>query len=423
MWCQRLRQLQACLRWLSADERGGVAVYAAIALPLLLGSVGLGVDVGLSYTSRQAAQHQADAGAMAAALELARGKTADEAEAAATADAEDNGFVDARGDTIEVVSPPTSGAFAGDATAAEVQITRPVTLTFVGFVGADRNITVSARAVARLVRPEACVWSLEPIEIGVEVTGTAQVNLNCGVYARSTSAEAIDQNGTSCLTATSVVTAGDTSGSCIHPTPRGGAAQIDDPLGSLPVPSTATSCDYPNEVKINNGTTFLPGNKVYCKGIHITGGKVTFGAGWHVIRGYDFSATGNSQVYGTDVTFYLTRNSSAPASKEYATIDLEATVMELSAPTSGANKGVLIFQDRNAPATLVSKVVGNATMKMNGIIYMPTTELRYAGGSSSSAPASFLVARKVVFAGNSYVSSGGSSIQLPSGLTTVSLVE
>ena len=48
MWCQRLRQLQACLRCLSADERGGVAVYAAIALPLLLGSVGMGVDVGLA---------------------------------------------------------------------------------------------------------------------------------------------------------------------------------------------------------------------------------------------------------------------------------------------------------------------------------------------------------------------------------------
>ena len=42
------------------DEGGGVAVYAAIAMPLLLGSVGMGVDVGLAYSSRQAAQNQAD---------------------------------------------------------------------------------------------------------------------------------------------------------------------------------------------------------------------------------------------------------------------------------------------------------------------------------------------------------------------------
>jgi hypothetical protein len=97
--------------------------------------------------------------------------------------------------------------------------------------------------------------------------------------------------------------------------------------------------------------------------------------------------------------------------------------MELSAPTSGPNKGVLFFQDRNAPTTLVNKLAGTATMQMNGIVYMPTTQLDYRGGSSSSAPASFLVARKIRFVGNSYVSSGGSSIQLPSGLTTVSLVE
>ena len=34
--------------------------------------------------------------------------------------------------------------------------------------------------------------------------------------------------------------------------------------------------------------------------------------------------------------------------------------MDLSAPTSGPNKGVLLFQDRNAPTTLINKVVGNA---------------------------------------------------------------
>ena len=258
MWRNRAAGACGALRCLLGDEHGGVAVYAAIVMPLLLGSIGLGVDVGLSYSSRQAAQHQADAAAMAAALEINKGKTTDEVEAAATSDAEDNGFVAARGDTIAVNSPPTTGDFSSDATAAEVQITRPVQLSFVRFVGADSNITVAARAVARLVRPEACVWSLEPIEIGIEVTGTAQVELNCGVYSRSTSGEAIDQNGTSCLTATSVVTAGGTSGSCIHPTPRSGAAQIDDPLGALPAPSTATSCDK-TKYKINKDDNLEPG--------------------------------------------------------------------------------------------------------------------------------------------------------------------
>ena len=415
MWCQRLRQLQACLRWLSADERGGVAVYAAIALPLLLGSVGLGVDVGLAYTSRQAAQHQADAAAMAAALELARGKTADEAEAAATTDAEENGFVDARGDTIEVESPPTSGAFAGDAEAAEVQITRPVTLTFVGFVGAERAITVTARAVAKPVRSAACVWSLEEINTGVGLTGTADVELNCGVYARSTSGAAIEQKGSSCLTATSVVTAGGAIGACIHPTPRTNAAQLDDPLGGLPEPVASTTCDHNNQ-KVNKDTTLSPG--VYCGGIQITGNaKVHFNPGLYTIRGGEFSAGGSSELTGAGVTFFLTNQGT-----DFAAVKLTSTLLDFSPPTTGAYKGLLFFQDRDTPTTVHNILAGNGVVNFSGLVYMPTAQLDFRGGSSSASLNMFLVTRKLSFVGNSYISSGGASLQ-PSGLTTVSLVE
>jgi Flp pilus assembly protein TadG len=264
-WARLVRTMRAVI----ADERGGVAVYVAVAMPLLLGSVGLGVDVGLTYSSRQSAQTQADAAAMAAALELARGKTIDEARTAATSDAEHNGFVTARGDVITVNSPPATGPFSADATAAEVQITRPVRLTFVGFVGAERDITVAARAVARPVRSDACVWSLEDIDTGIGLTGTADVQLNCGVYARSTSGEAIEQNGSSCLHATSVVTAGGTSGACIHPPPRTNAAQLDDPLGGLPEPTASSTCDHPKVYKITKDETLSQG--VYCGGIQVSG--------------------------------------------------------------------------------------------------------------------------------------------------------
>jgi hypothetical protein len=84
--------------------------------------------------------------------------------------------------------------------------------------------------VARHLRTEACVWALETVSTGVSLTGTADVSLNCGVYARSTGGGAVTQKGTSCLTATSVVVAGGTIGSCIKPTPRSDAAQLDDPL-------------------------------------------------------------------------------------------------------------------------------------------------------------------------------------------------
>src|SRR4051794_36093175 len=279
MWRGHVRHLVLSLRAALRDDHGGVAVYAAISLPILLGSVGLGVDVGAAYSARQSAQNQqADAAAVAAALEIARGKTKDDATVAATSDAQKNGFSGPGGDTMVLNNPPGSGPFTTDAKAVEVEISSPVQLHFVGMVGAERSVTVTARALARTLRSETCVWSLEEIDTGVSLTGTADVNLSCGVYARSTSGSAIEQKGTSCLTATSVVTAGGTIGTCIHPTPRTNAAVLDDPLGSLPTPAASSTCDSTKTYKVNSDTTLSP--KVYCGGISIQGNaKVKFNAG------------------------------------------------------------------------------------------------------------------------------------------------
>jgi Flp pilus assembly protein TadG len=415
MWRDYVRQFASSLCTALRDDHGSVAVYAAITLPILLGSVGLGVDVGAAYSARQSAQNQADAAAVAAALEIARGKNTDEAKAAATSDAQNNGFSGPHGDIMVVNTPPSSGPFTTDPKAVEVEISSPVQLHFVGMVGADSNVTVTARAVARTVRSEACVWSLEEIDTGVSLTGTADVNLSCGVYARSTSGSAIEQKGTSCLTATSVVTAGGAIGTCIHPTPRTNAAVLDDPLGALPTPTASSICDV-DKKKITKDETLSPG--VYCNGISVQGNaKVKFNPGLYTIRGGSFSASGSSELTGDGVTFFLTNQGA-----DYATVNLTSTILKFTAPTSGVYKGILFFQDRNTPSTLVNKLAGNGAVTLTGLIYMPTTQLDFRGGSSGAAVQSFIVARKLRFVGNSYVAATGSSIQ-PSGLTTVSLVE
>ena len=54
------------------DKRGGVMIYTAIALPVLLGVSGMSVDIGSWYADRRAAQVVADAGALAGAVEILR---------------------------------------------------------------------------------------------------------------------------------------------------------------------------------------------------------------------------------------------------------------------------------------------------------------------------------------------------------------
>lgn len=60
------------------DNHGGVLVYTALALPILLGISGLSVDVGTWCASKRVAQAAADSGALAAALEVMRLEQGDE---------------------------------------------------------------------------------------------------------------------------------------------------------------------------------------------------------------------------------------------------------------------------------------------------------------------------------------------------------
>src|SRR6516164_1552328 len=61
---------------LVVDQRGVVAVIMAFTLPVLIGFVGLGFDVGFWYFSKQNMQGAADAAAASAAAALSAGNNA-----------------------------------------------------------------------------------------------------------------------------------------------------------------------------------------------------------------------------------------------------------------------------------------------------------------------------------------------------------
>ncbi len=54
------------------ERSGGVLIYTALAVPVLLGAAGLAVDAGLWYANKRVVQAAADAGAVAGALEIMR---------------------------------------------------------------------------------------------------------------------------------------------------------------------------------------------------------------------------------------------------------------------------------------------------------------------------------------------------------------
>ncbi len=108
------------------DTCGGVLIYTAFMIPVILGISGLAVDASLWYGHKRDLQATADVAALTAALEMTRIDDETLAKTAAKADAITNGFDESEGDTLEINTPPTSGPFAGQSGVFEAIVTRPV---------------------------------------------------------------------------------------------------------------------------------------------------------------------------------------------------------------------------------------------------------------------------------------------------------
>ena len=399
----------ACL----GSERGAAAIYVAIVLPVFVGAGGLAVDVASWYSAKRTMQTGVDAAAYAAALDMARqglDQAPDLSSIRAVADdaAGRNGIMAA----VTINVPPLTGPAAGDPQSVEVIATQPAPVYFTGlFMGAAPPIT--ARAVAKAVVSDACVWSLHPSEKGaLTVSGGAEVDLNCGMVVNSVHEEAaLDQSGTSCISATSITVAGGYSGSCVSPEPEVETPSYGDPLSSLEEP-TFSGCDYNSKVSVNSGETVTLSPGVYCRGITING-DVVFEPGLYVLDGVGLDIQGNAGVSNNEnafggVTFYLTGSGS-----KYADVKIASgSEVTLTPVTSGVLPNVLMFQDRNAK-NAQSTLTGQAEMHLTGIIYFPASEVEFTGGSTVNRAEILLVASTLKFTGNAYLNADYASGLLP----------
>ncbi len=374
------------------EEAGTIIAPLAIMMPILIGMAGLGIDIGSWYNGKRLAQAAADAAARAGALELVRLSSESVIRQAALEDASSYGF-----SNVDINIPPLSGSYSGDDSAIEAVVEFHPD-SFLSKVLLDLDVTVEARAVAKAVAQDTCVWALEEHDPGFEIVGTADVDLDCGIQVNSDHETALDQVGSSCVTATSIRVVGGAAGNCLTPLPLTGSTAAADPLAHIDPPSEAgLGCTFPNKVKVNKDTTLLPG--VYCGGISISGNAdVGFDPGIYVLKSGTFKVAGSSALQGNDVAFYLTDD---------AELDITATSIDFSAPDSGGLEGILFFQDRHDSSTITNKIAGNATLELDGALYFPTTELHFRGTSSTSIPTPMIVARALRFVGTTSLGGNG----------------
>src|SRR5262249_54555475 len=207
-----------------------------------------------------------------------------------------------------------------------------------------RAMTVGATSMARIGGGStACVLGLQQTNDAIFVHGSGGLKAHCGGYSNSTSSNAIDFDGDSVTSASSICVVGNyvkDSQAQVTPTPQKCQAAMADPLAALPVPSNAgAACTY-NGYKLDGTGTLNPG--VYCGGLEIaSSAKATFNSGNYIIRDGQFNIGSSAQVTGQNVFFYLTGSN--------ANLDQgSSSQMNFTAPNSGTYKGVLFFQSRTA---------------------------------------------------------------------------
>jgi Flp pilus assembly protein TadG len=142
------------------DQSGAYFVAAALAMPVLIGVVGLGTEVGLWYYKHRTAQSAADSAALTAATAYYRDGSASDLTVHANSVAASYGLAaGTNGATVTVNQPPQSGPNVATPRAVEVIISQPQPALFSALWN-SQPVTISGRAVAKGNGERAACWPL-----------------------------------------------------------------------------------------------------------------------------------------------------------------------------------------------------------------------------------------------------------------------
>jgi Flp pilus assembly protein TadG len=392
---------------LIADERGSVVVIAAVALPVLVGAMGLGAEVGYWYVKQRGLQHAADLSAYSAGVRRVQGDDNEKLKVLALQIATETGFRASKG-SIQVNRPPISGPSAGDTNRIEVILDETLDRYFTS-VFSRSPVRVKSRAVATITAVQICALALNTTaNSALAVKGSSFVQFdNCVVASNSRSSSSVDMQGSASFTGDCIYAVGgfqQGGSSTVRMTKCKGvetnSAAVADPYANVAVPTATPACVSGNNVGTNNVNTTVTPTLTHSTGVKYirycslsTQGHVTFQPGLYIIDG-GMSSTGQS-ITGAGVTFVVGGN-----------VNLSGNlVMKLSAPTSGPFSGILFFGNRNSAAIRTAKITGSSGSILQGAVYFPTGDLEYTGSSASSDGCTQLIANTIAFAGSSAVRS------------------
>jgi Flp pilus assembly protein TadG len=191
--------LRTQIRRLCQDEKGTALAFLVV-IPVLAGTVAIGIETGQMYRLKRQMQGAADAAALSGAVDRLAGKNGSVITATARYEAQRNGFTNGTGSVVVTVNaPPTSGANVSTPGAVEVVVTKTQTFSLGSVLNAwlgrsTSGFTVSARSVAAqgsytqtTTSYEGCLVALTTAaEQGVSFTSFNNFTSDCTVVSNGT---------------------------------------------------------------------------------------------------------------------------------------------------------------------------------------------------------------------------------------------
>lgn len=390
------------------DRRGATLPMIAVGVSALVGAGAVAVDAAQLYATRGDLQATADAASRSSAWGIPDATTVTQDAidyATENMPPETHGEVLVAGDvtlgTWDYIDRTFTAGVAGSnavrlVTRRASQNQNPVPLIFAR-VFSDDTSDVTAEAIAAKIDIDACVLSMAGSGTGLLFDGGVLINSpDCGFAGNSLSPDAalITNGASGSVSIESLYLAGgmeDPHG-VIHSTEPPvvkARRQFDDPYAEREFNDfpTSNSTTWNENSTPSNTVDLEPG--VYPNGFDFKG-DVNMAPGVYVMQG-DVSMGSQTNVVGDGVTIVLDNS------------DIDVTggaTTDITAPTTGSTAGIAIM--RQGPASS-SKMAGGSAMTVNGAVYMPNSDLDYAGNSSPGGCLQ-VIANRVNFSGNTALS-------------------
>ena len=390
----------------SRARRGSISAVVGLSAPLLIGFLGVAVDIAMWEGSQVGAQAAVDQAALAAGLAISRGGNATtEARAVAAS----FGFVHNQGGVaVTINQPPTQGSFKTNAQAVEVVVTKPEGPYFSAAFRPTAP-TARARSVSAPIGTAAgggmCIMALEPTATGISAGGTPVLDAGtCNVYVNSTHTRAVNITGSVKIKGYDVFIGGGiraTGGAAVTPSHEMHtyySPPTPDPYAARTIP-TFSGCTATSPNWSGSGTYTFPssgsGVTVICGGMSLSGsGTVTINPGIYIFDRGSLSMSGTMTVNATaGVTLIFT---SATGSGFGGINASGSQTVNIKAPPTGNSAGIAIWIDKRATTSM--SVSGGSVWNVTGAVYLPNSPLTWSG--SGTSPCTQLVARTITLNGS-----------------------